>query len=56
VLTAGTVLPTFFIIGVAFIPVGVILLLFSNGVSENIIIDELENQFELSHFYTLIDK
>ncbi|KAG5673900.1 hypothetical protein PVAND_003902 [Polypedilum vanderplanki] len=34
ILTAGTVLPTFFIIGIAFIPVGVLLLYFSNGVSE----------------------
>jgi hypothetical protein len=33
ILTAGTVLPTFFIIGIAFIPVGIILLYFSNSVS-----------------------
>lgn len=36
-LTAGTVLPSFFIIGIAFIPVGIALLLFSNGVSEVVI-------------------
>lgn len=36
-LTAGTVLPSFFIIGIAFIPVGVALLYFSNAVSERII-------------------
>jgi hypothetical protein len=33
VLTAGTVLPTFFVIGIAFIPVGVALLYFSDAVS-----------------------
>lgn len=32
ILTAGTVLPTFFIIGVAFIPIGIGLLYFSNNV------------------------
>ncbi|XP_055715571.1 cell cycle control protein 50A [Phlebotomus papatasi] len=37
VLTAGTVLPTFFIIGIAFIPVGVALLYFSDNVQEHII-------------------
>uniref|UniRef100_A0A1L8EE62 Putative cell cycle control protein n=1 Tax=Haematobia irritans TaxID=7368 RepID=A0A1L8EE62_HAEIR len=37
VLTAGTVLPTFFIIGILFIPVGVALLYFSDEVSEHII-------------------
>lgn len=37
ILTAGTVLPTFFIIGIAFIPVGIILLYFSNSVSEHVI-------------------
>lgn len=36
-LTAGTVLPTFFIIGIAFIPVGVGLLYFSGSVQEKII-------------------
>lgn len=36
-LTAGTVLPTFFIIGIAFIPVGVALLYFSGAVQEVII-------------------
>lgn len=36
-LTAGTVLPSFFIIGIAFIPVGIALLLFSNGVDEKVI-------------------
>jgi len=34
ILTAGTVLPTFFIIGVAFIPIGIGLLYFSNNVKE----------------------
>lgn len=37
VLTAGTVLPTFFIIGIAFIPVGVALLYFSDEVREHVI-------------------
>lgn len=36
-LTAGTVLPSFFIIGIAFIPVGIALLMFSNAVDEKII-------------------
>lgn len=36
-LTAGTVLPTFFIIGIAFIPVGIALLYFSSAVEEIII-------------------
>lgn len=36
-LTAGTVLPTFFIIGIAFIPVGIALLYFSDEVREHII-------------------
>lgn len=36
-LTAGTVLPSFFIIGIAFIPVGIALLYFSNSVSEKVI-------------------
>lgn len=36
-LTAGTVLPTFFIIGIAFIPIGVTLLYFSDEVREHII-------------------
>ncbi|KAL1117372.1 hypothetical protein AAG570_004698, partial [Ranatra chinensis] len=34
ILTAGTVLPTFFVIGVAFIPIGVGLLYFSDAVRE----------------------
>lgn len=34
ILTAGTVLPTFFVIGIAFIPVGVILLHVSDQVQE----------------------
>ncbi|KAF4533273.1 hypothetical protein B566_EDAN010508 [Ephemera danica] len=34
ILTAGTVLPTFFIIGIAFIPVGIGLLYFSDEVKE----------------------
>jgi hypothetical protein len=33
ILTASTVLPTFFVIGVAFIPIGVGILYFSEGVS-----------------------
>ena len=33
ILTAGTVLPAFFVIGVAFVPIGVGLLYFSNDVS-----------------------
>lgn len=33
-LTAGTVLPSFFLIGIAFIPVGISLLYFSNSVKE----------------------
>jgi len=37
ILTAGTVLPTFFVIGVAFIPIGVGLMYFSNQVKEVII-------------------
>lgn len=37
VLTAGTVLPTFFVIGIAFIPVGIALLYFSDEVSEHVI-------------------
>ncbi|CAG0919625.1 unnamed protein product [Notodromas monacha] len=41
ILTAGTVLPTFFVIGIAFIPVGVGLLYFSNGVQH----------FELDYTY-----
>ncbi|XP_024890003.1 cell cycle control protein 50A isoform X1 [Temnothorax curvispinosus] len=37
ILTAGTVLPTFFVIGVAFIPVGIGLLYFSDEVKEHTI-------------------
>lgn len=37
ILTAGTVLPTFFVIGVAFIPIGVGLMYFSNQVREVVI-------------------
>ncbi|XP_011498016.1 PREDICTED: cell cycle control protein 50A isoform X2 [Ceratosolen solmsi marchali] len=37
ILTAGTVLPTFFVIGIAFIPVGVGLLYFSDEVQEQVI-------------------
>ncbi|XP_066997218.1 cell cycle control protein 50A [Anabrus simplex] len=37
ILTAGTVLPTFFVIGVAFIPVGIGLLYFSDEVKEKVI-------------------
>ncbi|KAG8277105.1 hypothetical protein J6590_050014 [Homalodisca vitripennis] len=34
ILTAGTVLPTFFIVGITFIPIGIGLLYFSDGVGE----------------------
>ncbi|XP_052265967.1 cell cycle control protein 50A-like isoform X2 [Dreissena polymorpha] len=34
ILTAGTVLPAFFAIGIAFIPLGVVLLVTSNGIKE----------------------
>jgi len=34
ILTAGTVLPTFFVIGISFIPIGIGLLYFSNNVKE----------------------
>ncbi len=34
ILTAGTVLPTFFVIGVAFIPIGIGMLWFSDNVKE----------------------
>ncbi|XP_028130230.2 cell cycle control protein 50A isoform X3 [Diabrotica virgifera virgifera] len=37
ILTAGTVLPSFFIIGIAFIPVGIVLLYLSNEVKEHVI-------------------
>lgn len=37
ILTAGTVLPTFFVIGIAFIPIGVGLMYFSNQVNEVVI-------------------
>lgn len=37
ILTAGTVLPTFFVIGIAFIPVGIGLLYFSDEVNEHVI-------------------
>ncbi|KAG7187594.1 hypothetical protein KM043_016662 [Ampulex compressa] len=37
ILTAGTVLPTFFVIGIAFIPVGIGLLYFSDEVKEHTI-------------------
>jgi len=37
ILTAGTVLPTFFVIGVAFIPIGVGLMYFSNQVREVVV-------------------
>ncbi|XP_075983542.1 cell cycle control protein 50A [Anticarsia gemmatalis] len=37
ILTAGTVLPTFFVIGIAFIPVGIGLLYFSDEVKEQVI-------------------
>lgn len=37
ILTAGTVLPTFFVIGIAFIPVGIGLLYFSDEVKEIVV-------------------
>ena len=36
ILTAGTVLPTFFVIGIAFVPIGVGLMYFSNQVEERV--------------------
>lgn len=45
VLTAGTVLPAFFVIGIAFIPVGVALLYFSNAVSSQIILCPIDLLF-----------
>lgn len=41
ILTAGTVLPTFFVIGIAFVPIGVGLMYFSNQVNE-VILDYTE--------------
>jgi len=41
ILTAGTVLPTFFVIGLAFIPIGVGLMYFSNQVQE-VVVDYTE--------------
>jgi len=41
ILTAGTVLPTFFVIGIAFVPIGVGLMYFSNQVNE-VVIDYTE--------------
>ena len=35
ILTAGTVLPTFFVIGIAFIPIGIGMLFFSENVREH---------------------
>lgn len=49
ILTAGTVLPTFFVIGVAFIPVGIGLLYFSDEVKEHII--DYTNCNATDHFY-----
>ena len=37
ILTAGTVLPTFFVIGLAFVPIGVGLMYFSNQVNEVVV-------------------
>ncbi|PSN41029.1 Cell cycle control protein 50A [Blattella germanica] len=37
ILTAGTVLPTFFVIGIAFVPVGIALLYFSDKVEEVVV-------------------
>jgi len=37
ILTAGTVLPTFFVIGIAFVPIGVGLMYFSNQVHEVVV-------------------
>ena len=45
-LTAGTVLPSFFIIGIAFIPVGIALLYFSDAVREHVI--DYTNCFDTS--------
>lgn len=49
ILTAGTVLPTFFVIGVAFIPVGIGLLYFSDEVKEHII--DYTNCNATNHFH-----
>ncbi|XP_017784332.1 PREDICTED: cell cycle control protein 50A [Nicrophorus vespilloides] len=46
ILTAGTVLPAFFVIGIAFIPVGIALLYFSDEVKEKIIDYTLCNKTE----------
>ena len=37
ILTAGTVLPTFFVIGIAFIPIGIGLFFFSSQVKEVVV-------------------
>ena len=37
ILTAGTVLPTFFVIGLAFVPIGVGLMYFSDQVNEVVV-------------------
>lgn len=47
-LTAGTVLPTFFIIGVAFIPVGIALLYFSKSVCE--IVVDYTNCYDVRYY------
>lgn len=47
ILTAGTVLPTFFVIGVAFIPVGIALLYFSDEVREKVVDYTYCNKSEL---------
>lgn len=46
-LTAGSVLPLFFVIGIAFIPVGIALMYFSNAVDEHII--DYTNCVSISH-------
>lgn len=49
ILTAGTVLPAFFVIGIAFIPIGVGLLYFSDEVTK-ISINLLKTTFTLIDF------
>nr|CAI5842682.1 unnamed protein product [Callosobruchus analis] len=49
ILTAGTVLPTFFVIGIAFIPVGIGLLYFSDEVKEHV--GKVYMYYGLSNYY-----
>jgi len=51
ILTPGTVLPTFFVIGIAFVAIGIGLLYFSNDVKEKVIeyTDCKNDQDQLCH-------